>query len=157
MESTEFICLPSTHNNTLTYCLFVSSIDYFVRDDSPLLVYSSLHPYYNMSTHNDNDRDSMTVLRTASTPSSSGRPFDIYDCRDCDIALVDSYDQIQIDDATGCRIFVGACSDSIFVRNCRDCTLTVACKQLRTRDCENCTINLYCKTEPVIETSRAMR
>ena len=66
---------------------------------------------------------------------------------------MDHCDQVQIDHVTQSRIFIGASSESIFIRNCKDCTFTVACKQLRTRDCSNCTIYLHCKTEPIIETS----
>ena len=56
----------------------------------------------------------------------------------------------------GCKVFVGACSESVFVRNCADSTFYLACKQLRTRDCKNCTFYLYCQTEPIIETSEGM-
>lgn len=51
---------------------------------------------------------------------------------------------------------MGACCSSVFVRNCSNCTFTVACKQLRTRDCVDCTFYLYSMTEPVIETSTRM-
>jgi len=54
------------------------------------------------------------------------------------------------------RVFIAACVDSVFVRNCTGCVFTVACKQLRTRDCEDCEFRLYCKTEPIIETSHGM-
>ncbi|CAB1109815.1 unnamed protein product [Ectocarpus sp. CCAP 1310/34] len=53
-------------------------------------------------------------------------------------------------------VFIAACVDSVFVRNCTGCVFTVACKQLRTRDCEDCEFRLYCKTEPIIETSHGM-
>lgn len=53
----------------------------------------------------------------------------------------------------GVRVFIAACVDSVFVRNCVGCVFTVACKQLRTRDCTDCEFRLYCKTEPIIETS----
>lgn len=64
---------------------------------------------------------------------------------------------MQIDNVTKSKIFIGACSESVFIRDCTDCTFTVACKQLRTRDCSNCTIYLYCKTEPIIESSSGMK
>ena len=54
------------------------------------------------------------------------------------------------------RVFIAACVDSVFVRNCTGCVFTVACKQLRTRDCKDCEFRLYCKTEPIIETSHGM-
>lgn len=48
---------------------------------------------------------------------------------------------------------VGAGGESVFIRNCSDCTFYVACKQLRLRDCENVKLSLYSQTEPVIELS----
>lgn len=89
--------------------------------------------------------------------SVQGQPFDIVNCKDCEILILDHCDQIQLDDLAGCKLFIGACSGSIFLRGCRDCQLTIACKQFRTRDCENCMMYLYCKTEPIIETSWDMK
>lgn len=48
---------------------------------------------------------------------------------------------------------MAASSESVFVRECSNCSFTIACKQLRTRDCHDCTFYLYSKTEPVIELS----
>lgn len=50
----------------------------------------------------------------------------------------------------------GPCSDSVFLRDCSNCDITVACKQFRVRDCTNCRIWLYAKTAPVIEASTHM-
>ena len=86
-----------------------------------------------------------------------GQPFDIIGCKDSELLVFDYCDQVQIDDSSNCKVLIGASSESVFVRNCRDCTFTVACKQLRTRDCSRCTFYLYCKTEPIIETSLQMR
>lgn len=89
--------------------------------------------------------------------SVQGQPFVIDNCNDCTLLVLDHCAQAQIDNVSNSKIFIGASADSVFVRNCSDCTFTVACGQLRTRDCQNCTFNLYCKTEPVIETSLNMK
>mmetsp|Transcript_13090 Transcript_13090/g.38495 ORF Transcript_13090/g.38495 Transcript_13090/m.38495 type:complete len:95 (+) Transcript_13090:430-714(+) len=89
--------------------------------------------------------------------SVQGQPFDITNCKNSELIILDNCDQVQIDEVLDSKIFIGASSESIFVRNCSGCTFTIACKQLRTRDCSNCTFNLYCKTQPVIETSTDMR
>jgi hypothetical protein len=89
--------------------------------------------------------------------SIDGQPFDISDCKGATLAVCDNTDQVQIDNCDSCKIFVAASSESIFVRDCKNCTFTIACKQLRTRDCENCTFYLYSKTEPIIETSSGMK
>ena len=89
--------------------------------------------------------------------SVEGQPFVIEDCEDCTIKVLDFCDQVQIDKVNRSKIFIGASSESIFIRNCEDCVFTIACKQLRTRDCKNCELYVYCKTEPIIETSSNMR
>lgn len=89
--------------------------------------------------------------------SVSGQPFNIIDCKNCTILILDHCDQIQIDNCTNSKIFIGASSGSIFLRNCQNCKLTVACKQFRTRDCVDCNVYLYCKTEPIIESSTNLK
>lgn len=49
--------------------------------------------------------------------------------------------------------FTGPSSGSVFLRNCEDCEVTVACRQFRMRDCARVRLHLYCATDPVIETS----
>lgn len=87
----------------------------------------------------------------------SGQPFDLADNSNCEIMLLDHTDQVQVDQLTNCRVFIASASESVFIRNCTDCVFTVACKQLRTRDCEKCDFYLYSQTDPIIETSNAMR
>ena len=64
---------------------------------------------------------------------------------------------VQVDYAKGCHIYIGPSCESTFIRDCVDCTFTIACKQLRTRDCKNCNVYLYSKTDPIIESSSGMR
>ncbi|CAN0160391.1 unnamed protein product [Pylaiella littoralis] len=85
-----------------------------------------------------------------------GQPFDLTALRRCEVALLDHSEAVQVDELIDCRVFIAACVDSVFVRDCTGCVFTVACKQLRTRDCKDCEFRLYCKTEPIIETSHGM-
>ena len=89
--------------------------------------------------------------------STGGRPFNIIDCRDCQVLLLDHTENVQIDNATGCRIFVGAVSGTVALRSCTGCTLTIACGKFRARDCRDCTVYLFCSTVPTIEGSKRMR
>ena len=86
-----------------------------------------------------------------------GQPFEIAELNNCEVVLLDHTEAIQVDYLKDCRVFIGACCDSVFVRNCERCTFTIACKQLRTRECEDCTFYLYSMTEPVIEMSTDVR
>lgn len=82
----------------------------------------------------------------------------------------------QMDRLQRCRVLIGASCESVFMRNCVDCTFSIAwcvptrqqlarrvtrtistcSKQLRTRDCARCVTHLYAKTDPIIEKSYAM-
>ncbi len=102
-------------------------------------------------------RDKRKSILAKNPGSIQGKPFVIDNCQKCKILLIDHCDQVQINDVSDSKIFIGASSGSIFIGNCTNCTFTIACKQLRARDCKECIINLYCKTEPALETSTDMK
>ncbi|EFJ52420.1 hypothetical protein VOLCADRAFT_116082 [Volvox carteri f. nagariensis] len=85
--------------------------------------------------------------------SINGNGFVLDTLHDCEVYLLDHTSQVQIDDCINCKIFIGPIDGSVFLRDCRDCTLCVAARQLRTRDCKDLDIALYCATQPSIETS----
>ncbi|CAM9240765.1 unnamed protein product [Chrysoparadoxa australica] len=87
----------------------------------------------------------------------SGQPFDLAGLHECEIQLLDHSEQVQCDEVTKSRVFIAACCEALFVRDCSDCVFVAACKQLRTRDCKNCIFYLYSKTEPIIETSTGIK
>ena len=90
--------------------------------------------------------------------SINGQQFIIEDCKNCDIFVLDHCDSVNVDACTGCRVFVGPCNGSVFLRECVDCKWVVACQQLRTRDCKSNDILLYIGAgQPVIEASTDMR
>ena len=63
-----------------------------------------------------------------------GQMFDIGDCENSTLIIMDNCEQVQIDMVKNCRIFVGACASSIFIRNCENCVFYTCCRQLRLRD-----------------------
>ena len=128
----------------------------YVATDGTVFTDRSSYRKYEMETQYTFRNQTSTTL-TKRPGQIAGQPFDIISCHKSTILLLDNCDQVQIDDVSDSKIFVGASSGSIFVRNCSNCIFTVASKQLRTRDCQNCTFNLYCKTEPCIETSTDMK
>ena len=80
-----------------------------------------------------------------------GQAFNLSRLTDCEVQLLDHSDQVLADYLKDCRVFIGPSAGSVFLRNCENCSVTVAAKQLRTRDCKNCRFYVYSKTEPVIE------
>jgi hypothetical protein len=96
-----------------------------------------------------------TLLRA---PGSIDRqPFNLEDLTDCTVLLLDTCDQVIVHHLVNCRVFIGPCTGSIFIRECTGCRFTICCKQLRTRDCKNCDLYLHAHTEPIIELSSEMR
>merc|ERR1711943_162573 len=85
-----------------------------------------------------------------------GNSFDLCNLKNCEVRLLDHIGQVFADDLVDCKVYIGACGSDVFVRNCRNCTFTIACKQLRLRDCSHCKMFLYSATRPALETSHHM-
>ena len=86
-----------------------------------------------------------------------GQQFDIGDCENCTLVIMDHCEQVQIDMLKNCRVFVGACASSIFIRNCENCVFYTSCRQLRLREVVNSTFYIYSMAEVHIEYSNAVR
>eukprot|EP01060_Flectonema_neradi_P040637 TRINITY_DN9351_c0_g1_i4.p1 TRINITY_DN9351_c0_g1~~TRINITY_DN9351_c0_g1_i4.p1 ORF type:complete len:390 (+),score=78.35 TRINITY_DN9351_c0_g1_i4:145-1314(+) len=76
------------------------------------------------------------------------------DCTDCDFYVLDITSQIQADNCTGCRFFCSPCSGSAFFRDCKNCSIAVACAQLRMRDCSSCRMMIFVPRQLTIESSK---
>ena len=61
--------------------------------------------------------------------------------------------QISVDRCEGCTFFIGPIKASIFLRDCKDCKVHVACAQFRCRDLYDSSVYLYAANDPVIESS----
>ena len=82
-----------------------------------------------------------------------GQMFDIGDCDNSTLVVLDRTEQVQMDQLKNCRVFVGACESSMFIRNCDSCVFYTCCRQLRLRDVTNCTFYIYSMAEVHIEFS----
>ena len=98
-------------------------------------------------------KDKEGEVLTKNPGAIDGIQFAIKDLKDCEVYLMDHMAQITIDRCTGCKFYIGPVKASIFVRDCSDCTVTVACQQFRCRDLNNSKIYLFCQNDPVIESS----
>ena len=85
--------------------------------------------------------------------SIGGQMYDIADCEDTELVVMDHCEQVQIDQVKNSKIFVGACESSMFIRNCEDCTFYIACRQLRLREVKNCKFFCFSTAEVHIEYS----
>ena len=86
-----------------------------------------------------------------------GQMFDIADCDGSTMVIMDQCEQVQIDKVKNCRIFIGACASSIFIRNCENCTFYTCCRQLRLREVVNSVFYIYSMAEVHIEYSNTLR
>ncbi|KAK7198560.1 Tubulin binding cofactor C [Novymonas esmeraldas] len=83
----------------------------------------------------------------------SGQQVQIEYLTDCHTVVLDELDSMTVDDCEGGELVVAACEGSVFLRNCKNMTIHVACKQLRTRDCANINLHIFTSTDPVVEMS----
>lgn len=58
-----------------------------------------------------------------------------------------------IDDCIDCKIILGPCDGSLFIRTSKNCEISTTCKQLRFRDCHDIKVYTYCPSDPVVESS----
>ncbi|KAH9589085.1 FGFR1 oncogene partner (FOP) [Trypanosoma melophagium] len=83
----------------------------------------------------------------------SGQQIQLEYLKDCTVYVLDPLDSITVDDCEGGELVIAACEGSVFLRNCKNMIVHVACKQLRTRDCEHIEFRIFTSTDPVIEAS----
>jgi len=86
-----------------------------------------------------------------------GEQFNIENCSNCDIFILDYSAAVFVDVCINCRIYVGPVESSIFIRECTGCSMIIAAQQFRMRECKECSIGLFSQTEPVIEMSKDIR
>ncbi|KAA6429949.1 MAG: protein XRP2, partial [Trebouxia sp. A1-2] len=122
-------------------------------------------------------KDLMGQTKVKPPGSIQGQQFIVDSCENCSIYLFDNSASVNIDDCNNCCIFVGPVDGrytpyierqhsytlssrvslplwcSLFVRDCRNCTIITVCRQFRTRDCIDCKCMLACGTKPIIEAS----
>ena len=56
-----------------------------------------------------------------------------------------------------CRIFIGPCESSVFLRNCDQIRAVIACQQFRTRDVSQLECLLLSVSQPSVETTSQVR
>lgn len=75
----------------------------------------------------------------------------------CDIYLLGSYNTLQASQISGCRIFSGPASTSVFIDDCRESVFSVACQQLRVHETYATDFYIHVTTKAIIEDSDKVR
>jgi len=83
--------------------------------------------------------------------------FEISDCKHCTIVILDVTDQTYIDNLSNCRVFIGACSSSIFVRDCKQCVFFTCSRQLRINNVVSSSFYSFTLSEIHMELSSALQ
>ena len=73
----------------------------------------------------------------------NGIEFRMKELHDCIVHLFDHTAVITIDKCTNTKFFIGPVKGSIFIRDCTDCEISVACSQFRSRNVYDSAIFLY--------------
>jgi hypothetical protein len=71
--------------------------------------------------------------------------------RGCDVLLLDPCSEVELERLEDCRVFVGACSGTVFLRSCDRCVFTVAADGVRVRDSDQCVLSLHVREETLLE------
>jgi hypothetical protein len=82
-----------------------------------------------------------------------GQQFIVEDCTGSSIFLLDHIAALNVDSCKDIILVTGPIEGSVFIRDCSNCTIVIACQQLRLRDCVNCQILLFSTTGPIVESS----
>ena len=70
--------------------------------------------------------------------------------QDSMIAILDVTSQVNISECVNCRIIVGPCVGPVFIVESKNCTISVAAKELRLREVTDCTVRTYTPAKAVI-------
>uniref|UniRef100_A0A1B6DQU9 Protein XRP2 n=2 Tax=Clastoptera arizonana TaxID=38151 RepID=A0A1B6DQU9_9HEMI len=87
----------------------------------------------------------------------NGEQIVIKNCTNTLIYVLDHINMVTIDDCIGCKIITGPVKGSVFIRDCKECVLVIACSQFRIRDCKMLDVFLSCATQPILESSSNIR
>ena len=69
----------------------------------------------------------------------------------CKVRLLGSPSTLHMNNLTGCYVFCGPVSTSVFVDNCENCTFVVACQQLRLHSSKCVDIYLHVTSRAIME------
>ncbi|XP_062499820.1 tubulin-specific chaperone C-like [Corticium candelabrum] len=88
--------------------------------------------------------------------AASGQDILLSDLEGCTVRIYGTPSTIHIDQLTDCRIFCGPVQTSIFIDRCQNCTLVLACQQLRVHRTHRCHLYIYVSSKAIIEDCSAI-
>jgi hypothetical protein len=82
-----------------------------------------------------------------------GNPVRLANLSGCSVTLLDHTEQVTIDGCRGCAILITACCSTVFIRNCHDCFIAAACKQVYVRSSSRTRLSIYSQKPVMLEDS----
>lgn len=81
----------------------------------------------------------------------SKKNVDVFDSNNCTIKILGFPSTLHLHGLKNCTVLCGPVSTSIFVSNCEDCVLVIACQQLRLHSSKQIKIYLHVTSRAIIE------
>jgi len=117
-------------------------------------MFAKYYSFTNVDGSGDGSEESKVLTKWPG--DVGGQEFHIKNVKSCEVRVLDHIDRLIAEDLEGCRVFVGACEESAVLRRCRDCEVTIACKQIRLTDCVGCTFRAFVKSDSNLEDSHGI-
>lgn len=101
------------------------------------------------------DMDGEIINRASG--SCNGSDLSISNLTNSTLIVTDHIGGAIIDDCINSTIMLGVSSESVFIRDCKNCKIFTINPQFRLRDCENLEISLFCNSTPALENCRNVK
>jgi Tubulin binding cofactor C len=121
--------------------MVVTTKKYIATDGTELPDHKSWRKYEFETQYTFKRKHGETLVKLPDTVG--GQAFEMADLTDCEVQLLDHSEQVQCDDLHNCKVFIAACSEALFVRNCTNCTFVAACKQVHIHTTEELEIHAW--------------
>ncbi|VEN59075.1 unnamed protein product [Callosobruchus maculatus] len=92
----------------------------------------------------------MKLIQHCSSPKSVERCL-LRKIENCTVVFKGTPSTLHLNHLNNCKVFTGPVSTSIFAENCTNCTLVIACQQLRLHSSHNVQIYLHVTSRAIME------
>ena len=102
-------------------------------------------------------REAVDTQLTRPAGEDASTNFCLDELKRCEVRLLSSCRALYLRKLEGCTVLAVPVAGAIYVTDCLDCTLVIACRQLRMHTSRNCTIYLHAASNPIIENCDGFR
>lgn len=99
------------------------------------------------------DRDDLQM----SAEETDGKDILLEGLTDCEVEIRGAPNALKVSGLLRCRVFCGPITTSALLFDCKQCSLRIACQQLRVHTSSECDIYLHVTSRAIIEESKGIR